>query len=68
MSNILAERLKEKRKKYKFTQQEIADKIGVTQSTYAYYESGRNEPDVKILMKLADLYETSIDYLTGRYN
>lgn len=67
MNSILTARLKDKRKSHKYTQQEIADKLGITQSTYAYYETGRNEPDLETLKKLADIFETSIDYLVGRY-
>lgn len=65
---ILCERLKEKRKKANLTQEEVSKILGVSRSTYAYYETGKNEPDLKTLTKLADLFETSIDYLAGRYN
>lgn len=67
MDSILAERLKEKRAKKKFTQKDVAELLGISQSTYAYYESGRNEPDLETLKKIADIYETSLDYLAGRY-
>ena len=65
---MLCERLKEKRKRANLTQEKVAQILGISRSTYAYYETGKNEPDLKALIKLADLYETSIDYLTGRYN
>ena len=67
MNPILCKRLKEKRSAAKLTQADIAKVLGVTQSTYSYYESGRNEPDIKTLAKIADIFETSIDYLIGRY-
>ena len=64
---MLKDQLQKIRKKHNKTQQEIADILGITQSAYAYYETGRNEPDIETLKKLADYYETSIDYLVGRY-
>jgi len=67
MNGLLPERLKEKRAKSKLTQKDVADRLGITQSTYAYYESGRNEPDLETLTKIADIFETSLDYLAGRY-
>lgn len=63
--STLTDRLKEKRKEYKLTQQAVADKLGITQSTYAYYETGRNEPDIEMLKRLADVFQTSIDFLVG---
>lgn len=63
----VSERLKEKRKLKKYTQEEISKKLGISRSAYAYYETGRNEPDLETLKKLADIFETSIDYLVGRY-
>lgn len=46
-------------------QQEVADALGVSRSTYANYESGRRAPDINILMHLADIYGISLDELTG---
>ena len=64
---MLKEKLKEIRKQHNLTQQKVAEHLGITQSTYAYYETGRNEPDLETLKKLADLYNCSLDYLVGRY-
>lgn len=68
MGAELGARLKEKRKAAKLTQTDIANKIGITQAGYAFYENGRNEPDIETLRKLADLFETSVDFLIGRYS
>lgn len=65
---IIAERLKEERKKHGFTQQQVADAINIARGAYAQYETGKNLPPIDNLMKLADLYRTSLDYLTGRYS
>lgn len=46
-------------------QQEVADALGVSRSTYANYESGRRAPDIELLMHLADIYGISLDELTG---
>lgn len=63
----LTSRLYELRTRANKTQGEIAKEIGVARTTYACYESGQNEPDLKTLLKIADLYKVSLDYLAGRY-
>jgi transcriptional regulator with XRE-family HTH domain len=47
------------------TQAEIAAKIGVSQSTYAMYESGKRSPSNSTLKKIAEYFEVSLDYLVG---
>ena len=59
-------RLKELRKKNKLTQQEVAEKLFITQHGYSNYEIQKVEPNINILCKLADLYNVTIDYLIGR--
>lgn len=58
--------LKELRLKKDETQKQIADKLGITQFTYCNYEKGKTEPDINLLIKLADYYDVSLDYLCGR--
>lgn len=65
--NKLASRLMEQRTLAGYTQEEIASLLGISRSTYAAYETGRNEPDITTLIKLATLYKISLDYLVGRY-
>lgn len=48
------------------TQQEIADYLGTSQTMYARYERGANELPLRHLVKLADLYNVSTDYILGR--
>ncbi|MBR1811718.1 MAG: helix-turn-helix transcriptional regulator [Clostridia bacterium] len=67
IANALAHRLIELRTKEDFTQEVFAAMIGVSRSTYAAYEKGRNEPDIHTLIKIADIYGVSLDYLVGRY-
>lgn len=47
-------------------QAELAKKILVSQSSLSGYESGKFEPDCKTLLKLADFFNVSVDYLLGR--
>lgn len=65
--DMLAKRIKELRQKNNLTQQEVADKINTSRSSYSQYELGIKQPILDTLIKLADLYQTSIDYLVGRY-
>ncbi len=50
------------------TQSYISKLLGCTQQTYSRYESGEITIDIYSLIKLADFYKTSIDYLVGRTN
>lgn len=48
------------------TQAEIAEYLNVKQNTYSQYEIGVLNYPVDVLMKLADFYAVSVDYLLGR--
>ena len=48
-----------------YTQQQIADYLNIKQNTYSQYETGALNYPVDILMKLADFYGVSVDYLVG---
>lgn len=50
------------------TQKEIAQYLGISQNTYSQYEIGVLNYPIDVLMKLADYYNVSIDYLLGRTN
>lgn len=64
MDNIL--KLKDFRIDIGYTQQDIAKMLGCSVSAYSKYETGEREPSILVLIKLADLYRTSIDALVGR--
>ena len=49
----------------KLTQQELADAIGVTQQSINKYENHGVEPDIYMLIKFADFFHTTVDYLIG---
>lgn len=51
-----------------YTQQEFADKIGISRSTIGMYETGAREPDFETLETIADFFNVDIDYLLGRTN
>ena len=63
---IFGERLREVRKSKKITQQEVADRLGIKRNTYSDWENGKTEPTFEILVKLADLFDISLDWLFGR--
>jgi len=63
---MLGEKIKELRKKKKMTQQDVANKLKLAKSTISQYENNINEPDNKTLIKIADMFEVTVDYLLGR--
>ena len=68
MGVIMKIRLRELRLAKGLTQKEVATAINVSPQSYGYYENWVNKPDPETLIKLADLFECSIDYLLGREN
>ncbi|OWA36737.1 hypothetical protein B9G55_01260 [Saccharibacillus sp. O16] len=59
-------RLRKLRTEYKRSQQDVADFLGITRQGYGSYETGKTEPDHETLVKIADYFEVSTDYLMGR--
>lgn len=51
-----------------YTQKQIATYLGISQNTYSQYEIGILNYPVDTLIKLADYYNVSVDYLLGRTN
>ena len=64
--SVFAARIKECRKNISKTQREVASDLGITEASYQNYELNKNEPKMGALNKLADYFDVSIDYLTGR--
>lgn len=56
-------RLKELRENNDLYQKDIAEKLGITQRNYSYFETGQTMLTADILEKLALFYNTSVDYL-----
>lgn len=63
---IFRDRLLELRKLNKMTQREVAFALNISQPSYIRYEIGGAEPSLENLVKLADLFDVSVDYLLGR--
>ena len=64
--STLGSRLLELRKQKGFTQEQLAEKLNVTNQSVSKWEKDINAPDITLLVELADLLETSVDYLLGR--
>jgi transcriptional regulator with XRE-family HTH domain len=62
----LGYRLQQKRRGMKLTQKQVAKTLGVDHTTISKWEANIYEPDTTMLLKLAELYESSIDDLLGR--
>ena len=58
-------RLREIRKKHKFNQTQIAQKLNMSQMGYSKYETGEIMLHTRLLIKLSRIYNVSIDYLLG---
>ncbi len=59
-------RIKDLRIDHDLTQAEVAKYLNVNQTTYSKYELGNLNIPVEIIIKLADYYGVSVDYLLGR--
>ena len=61
-------RLRDMREDADMTQTQIANVLGIQQTVYSRYERGFQTIPLECLIKLADYYNVSLDYLTGRTN
>lgn len=62
----LFERLRLLRNEQNLSQEKTAAEIGVGFSTYRRYETGERVPDADVLVRMADFYGVTLDYLAGR--
>lgn len=58
-------KLKELREQNKYTKRHVAKCIGISEAAYYKYEAGKARPEYENLIKLAKLYDVSLDYLLG---
>lgn len=65
---MFSHRLKQLREDLGLTQDELAKQLNLTQSTIAYYESGRKMPTLENAIIIAKLLNSSLDYLVGISN
>ena len=59
-------RIRDLREDHDLTQKQMAQLLGMSQTGYSKYETGENDIPTAVLIKLADFYQTSTDYLLGR--
>lgn len=64
-SETFAQKLKKAREDTGFTQREVSEETGITQSVLARYETGKLEPCIEVLGILADFYEIDLNWLIG---
>lgn len=56
-------KIKELRKNSALTQKQIADVLGIDRSTYSYYENGKASPSLAVLMRIAKVFNVTLDYV-----
>ena len=61
-----SERIIQLKNERKLLQKDIASSIGLSLRAYHYYEKGQKEPTLSVLLRLADYFDVSLDYLVGR--
>ena len=64
--NLFSVRLKELRLQHGFSQEELAELIGIKQNSYSDWENGKSKPNYEKLEKIADFFSVSLDWLFGR--
>ena len=64
--NMYFRRIRDMREDADLTQCQIAEYLGIAQTVYSRYERGYQTMPLHLLMRLADYYNVSLDYLTGR--
>lgn len=64
MANIqLAENLRNLRDDYNYTQTQIAEKLNISRQAYSNYETGKRIPDIDLLIRIADIYQITLEQL-----
>ena len=64
--SALSQRLLELRMEHDLSQAQIAEEVRVVVRAYQRYEYGQREPQLAVLIRMADFYGVSLDYLVGR--
>lgn len=62
------QRIKDLREDHDLTQQQLSDLLEMKQPQYARYETGETKIPVEVIIKLAEIYNVSTDYLLGLTN
>lgn len=61
--NTFGKRLIELRENKNLSRQKVADDLGISRASLEYYEKGKRTPDIETLLKLANYFEVTCDYL-----
>ncbi len=61
----IAENIKRFRKEHRLTQEQLAESLGVTVGAVYKWESKQSMPEIKLLIEMAELFETSVDVILG---
>lgn len=64
--NFFGVKLKELRIEKGLSQRKLGELLGVCNQTVSFWETGSREPDLDALVKIADFFEVSVDYLLNR--
>ena len=59
------QRIRDLREDMDMTQKQIGEILGMSQTGYSQYEIGKNDIPTAVLIRLAEFYHTSVDYLLG---
>ena len=62
----VSDKLRILREQYRYTQKQVAELANIDPTTYAGYENKISTPGLAVLVRLADVYEVSLDYIAGR--
>lgn len=61
-------RMKLLREQHNLNQTEVAKVLNISRQAYNFYENEKRDPDTSMLIRIADFYNVSLDYLLGRTN
>ena len=59
----VGQRLKARRNELNFTQDHVAEELGITRQTMSNWENGRSYPDIERIIRLSEIYQLSLDEL-----
>ena len=61
-------RMSDLRDDFRFRQIDLAERLGISQNLYSRYETGKQDVPAAVLIQLAEIYSTSVDYILGLTN
>lgn len=65
-NNVLGKTIKELRVAQGLSQRQLGEKLDVCNQTVSFWEGGKREPDLDTLIKIADYFGVSVDFLLGK--